>query len=69
MDKVIVDDSNRYIWLIAHMGKVEEYAKSWDPSKNKPLLAFLQDYIDGELRRESPLWVKKQRALLNSNWR
>ena len=37
-------DADRYIWLMAHMGRMDSVAKTWVPGKHKPLLVYLQDY-------------------------
>lgn len=58
-------DADRYIWLLAHMGLVEEEARLWNPHRDKPLLIYLQDFIDMRLSMESATWVKRQREILN----
>jgi hypothetical protein len=57
-------EADSYVWLLAHMGRVEKKAQEWDPRKHKPLLAFLHDYIAQESQKESKDWIKRQRALL-----
>lgn len=57
-------DADRYIWLLAHMGLVEEEAKKWNPAKDKPLLRHLQDFIDREMPKAGQAWIKRQRELL-----
>ncbi len=59
-----MNDADRYIWLLSHMGLVETKAKQWS-FKDKPLLPYLQDYIDKELPKVGKDWIKKQRELLN----
>ena len=58
-------DEDRYIWLLAHMGRVEEYVKNYDYGRDKPLLIWIQDFIDKEIPKAGKGWIDKQRALLN----
>ena len=58
-------DEDRYIWLLAHMRLVEEEARNWEPSKHKPLLKHLQDFIDREAAKAGDGWIEKQRKTLN----
>ena len=60
-------DDDRYIWLLAHMGRVEEEARKWNPAKDKPLLRYLQDFIDREAPKAGAGWISRQRALLNDD--
>ena len=57
-------DADRYIWLLAHMGSVERHAAQWRPERHKPLLRYVQDFIDAELPKAGKGWVARQRALL-----
>lgn len=59
-----MSDADRYIWLLAHVGKVTKQAELWQPIANKPLLKHLQDYIDTEMKKESADWFDRQRRLL-----
>jgi len=43
-------DQRRYQWTLHHLGLIEERAMLWNPSKHKPLLDYLQDFIDATLR-------------------
>lgn len=61
-----MNDADRYIWLLANMGKVESEAKQWNPATDKPLLCHLQDFIDREAPKSGAGWIDKQRSLLNA---
>ena len=61
-----MQDEDRYIWLIAHMGLIEDRVKRWNPSRDGPLLKYLQDFVDQGLAKVGNEWVKKQRELLRS---
>lgn len=63
----MINDADRYIWLIANMGIVEEKARLWNPSIDKPLLRYLQDFIDYEVLKIGKVWIEKQRKLLEVN--
>jgi len=58
-------DADRYIWLLAHMGRVEQKARQWNPRTDKPLLIWLQDFIDEEMPKAGAKWIEKQRKILN----
>jgi DNA repair exonuclease SbcCD ATPase subunit len=58
-------DADRYIWLLAHMGRIEKRATQWNPARDAPLLRYLQDFIDAELPKAGNGWVARQRALLD----
>lgn len=58
-------DGDKYIWLLAHMGRVQAEAKRWNPDKDKPLLIHLQDFIDREAPKAGAEWIKKQRAIFD----
>ena len=60
-----MNDADRYIWLLAHMGRVEKAAKEWNPRTHKPLLKYLQDFIDQEMPKAGKGWIERQRAMLN----
>jgi len=62
---VMEKDANRYIWLLAHMGRVEQKARQWNPRTDKPLLIWLQDFIDEEMPKAGSKWIEKQRKMLN----
>ena len=62
-----MNDADRYIWLLAHMGRVEKHVKNWNPAKDKPLLRWVQDYIDSEIPKAGKGWVERQRAMLNES--
>lgn len=62
-----IKDEDRYIWLLAHMGLVEEEVKKWNPKQDKPLLRHLQDFIDREMPKSGKGWIEEQRALLNKD--
>jgi hypothetical protein len=49
--EVLKKKAARYDYLLNNMGTVEEYARSWNPAKHKPLLAYLQDFIDAAIVR------------------
>lgn len=42
-------DAERYQYLLHHMGLVEAHAQTWKPGKHKPLIQFLQDFIDAAM--------------------
>lgn len=58
-------DTDRYTWLLANMGLVEEKAMEWRPSKHKPLLQYLHDYISDEAEKAGRCWIERQRALFD----
>ena len=57
-------DEDRYIWLLANMGAVERHAQQWGPTRHKPLLKYLQDFIDSEMPKAGADWIERQRTLL-----
>lgn len=61
-----MSDADRYIWLLAHMGLVEEYVKNCNPPKDKPFLVWVQEYIDSEIPKSGKGWIEQQRAILNA---
>lgn len=56
-------DADRYIWLLANMGRVEAEARKWNPRTDRPLLKHLQDFIDREAPKDGALVELK-----NGNW-
>ena len=60
-----MNDADRYIWLLAHMGLVEKAAGEWNPKIHKPLLKHLQCFIDQEMPKAGKGWIERQRAMLN----
>lgn len=61
-----MNDADRYVWLLAHMGVVAVEAQRWNPARDKPLLQHLQAFIDREAPKAGAGWIEKQRALLNA---
>lgn len=47
-------DAGRYRWTLHqtlhHLGLIESHAMQWRPSKHKPLIDYLQDFIEAALR-------------------
>ena len=62
------NDSDRYVWLLANMGLVENRAKHWNPSKDIPLLNYLQVFIDQGIQKEKGDWIERQRKLLQRRY-
>ena len=50
VDKVVQkytgEYERKYKWLLHNMGLVEEKVKEWNPAKHKPLIDFLNDFIE-----------------------
>jgi hypothetical protein len=42
-------DGDRYRWLLHHLGLVEAHAAKWDPSRHKPLLGYIEEFIDAAI--------------------
>ena len=59
-----MSNDDRYVWLLAHISLVGGKAKRWNPSTDKPLLLYLQDFIDKEIVKVGDGWIKKQREIL-----
>ena len=57
-------DEDRYIWLLSHMGLVEEEAKRWNPETDRPLLIHLATFVDREMQKSGSEFIKQQRKLL-----
>jgi hypothetical protein len=57
-------DANRYIWLIAHTGRIDDAVARWKPGFHDDLLRFVQTYIDAEIPKAGKGWVDRQRKLL-----
>ena len=62
-----MEDKHRYVWLLANMGRVESHARNWRPGYDKPLLNYLQDFIDLEVQKEGDAWFERQIELLNAH--
>lgn len=45
----LLKNTNRYRYLLHNMGTVEAHARTWMPAKHKPLMEYLQDFIDYEI--------------------
>ena len=59
-----ITNDDRYVYLISHFGLVVDYADSWEPSKHKPLLLYIQDFIDGQIPIAGWDCIDGQRSLL-----
>ncbi len=59
-----MSDADRYIWLLANMGTVEAEARRWNPTTDRPLLVYLQDFIDREAPKSGGNWIERQREML-----
>jgi len=46
----VTDYKARYEYLLHHMGLVEAHARTWNPARHKPLMAYLEDFIIAALR-------------------
>ena len=57
-------DADRYIWLIANLGLIDEHVSKWDVRRHKPMLRYLQDFIDKGVYEDGPRFIKAQRELL-----
>jgi hypothetical protein len=60
----MITNDDRYVWLLANIPRVEVTAKQWNASIHKPLLNYLQNFIDEGITKEGEAWIKKQRELL-----
>lgn len=60
-----ITEGDRYIWLLANMGRIEDLARSWQPGGHPPLLVWLHRCIVEIMKKEnSPTWIERQRNIL-----
>ena len=57
-------DADRYIWLLSHIGLVQDEVFRWKPGDDRPLLRHLQDFIDREAPKAGSDFIERQRLLL-----
>lgn len=60
-----LSDADRYVVLLAFMGRIEKYAAHWSPHRHPPLLRYLQECIDRVGAEVGHEWIEEQRRLLN----
>ncbi len=42
-------DAGRYAWTLHNLGLIEAHALKWKPAVHKPLLVYVQDFIDAHI--------------------
>lgn len=60
-----ITEGDRYIWLLANMGRIEERVRSWQPGIHPPLLVWLHQGVVETMEKESSsAWIERQRNIL-----
>jgi len=59
-----MNDSDRYVWLLSHMGLVEARAGEWNPARDGPLLSWLDSFVGEQTLLAGEEFLNSQRGLL-----